>query len=693
MEDTNSSMRHGLVMMASLALGVVALVAAVLWYYVRQREAIRAAATQELAAIARVKASQIANWRSERLGDGRVQAASGTMRIARRILSSRAASAADQAGLLDVMIALSRQFLYTGAALVDRDGKIRVQFAPDHAIPSHIRELAQAAAQAGDVRLEDLYLDTELGRPLMALTIPVHGLGALILEIDPSRFLYPYIASWPVPSASAVSFLGRSEGKNQYLYLSDQGSRRAALVVRETRPLGVVLDPLLGSGILWRGLDYRGVPVLVVVQLVPDSAWFLNVKINTAEVEAPVRRLSLELMLILVLLGATSAAGVGLIWRDQQVRLHHQQEAWFRAVANDTPAYLWMTSNEDPDNHFINVPFRKLIGTDQERVGNWAGYLHPDDAAPARAILLECMGARRDYMGEFRIRRFDGEYRWVTCQGVPRFSPEGEFLGYAGSFMDITDRRQAEQQLRTANAALADEVVEKTRNEAEIQLLSARLMTVQEEERGRLARELHDNLSQQIAALSIATGSLKRHIPQDESEARNQSDRIQQKLVQLAEAVRRMSHELHPAVLEHSGLVSAMQEYCDEFGALTGIRVALSADGSFDRVPAPVALGLFRIMQEALQNIAKHAATQEAQVALGYSDGQLCLTVADRGVGMDLDRANAPAGLGLVSIRERTRLLHGKVDIWSKPNQGTRVVVRVPAGVAEHGASVSANIS
>jgi signal transduction histidine kinase len=236
---------------------------------------------------------------------------------------------------------------------------------------------------------------------------------------------------------------------------------------------------------------------------------------------------------------------------------------------------------------------------------------------------------------------------------------------------------------------LADELAERTRNEKEIQSLSARLLTAQEEERRRLARELHDDLSQQIAALSMATGNLKRQIPQQEAEARNQSDRIQQKLVQLAEAVRRMSHELHPAVLEHSGLVSAMQAYCDEFGALTGIRVVLRADGLFDRVPAPVALGLYRITQEALQNVAKHAGTGEAQVALRYSEEMLCLTISDSGVGMELNRANA--GLGLVSIRERTRLLHGTVDLWSNPNQGTRVSVRIPEDVAGHAPAVHAS--
>ena len=695
MPETNSSMRHGRVMIASLILGFVAMIAAMWWYYARQRETIEAAATQDLRAIAETQVSQIANWRSERLGDGRVQASSGTMRTARRILSSRVTAPADRADLLSVLKSLSQEFLYTGAALVDREGKIHVQYAPDHPVPSHIRELARAAAQADAVRLEDLYLDTDLGRPLMALTIPVHGLGALILEIDPSRFLYPYLASWPVPSATAESFLGGRQGNN-YVYLSEQRRRRGS---RSTLFWRLPVDPripperLLDLGWPLKYVDYRGAPVLAVIRRVPDSDWQLTAKVDVAEVAAPLRRLTLEMALILALLGLTSVAVVGVVWRDQQVRLHHQREAWFRAVANDTPAFLWMTSGEEAEISFINVPFRKFLGTDRQRLSRtWADSLHPDDVDGARATFQECLGARREFLAEFRVRRFDGEYRWVTSQAIPRFSLEGGFLGYAGSLVDITDRRQAERQLRTANATLADDLAERTRNEEEIQSLSARLLTAQEEERGRLARELHDDVSQQIAALSIATGNLKRQIPQQEAEARNQSDRIQGKLVQLAEAVRRMSHELHPAVLQHSGLVSAMKAYCDEFGGLTGIRVALSTEGSFDRVPAVVALGLYRITQEALQNVVKHSGTGEAQVALRYSEGLLCLTIADGGVGMELDRANAPPGLGLVSIRERTRLLQGTVDIWSAPNQGTRVSVRIPKGVAGDAASVEAGM-
>jgi hypothetical protein len=237
-----SSSLPGRLLIALLISGSVATIAVIWWYYARQREAIGTAMSQELAAIAEVKVDQIANWRRERIGDGRVLASSETMRLARRVLSGREATTADRSDLPDTMRRLEREFLYTGIALVDREGNIRIQSTPGHPVPSSIREFAQAAIHADDVRLENLYLDTVLGRPLMAVTIPVRDLGALILEIDPSRFLYPYVRALPGPSRTAESLLVSREGGNEILYLNELRHRRGtALVLR--RSIGMDLPP------------------------------------------------------------------------------------------------------------------------------------------------------------------------------------------------------------------------------------------------------------------------------------------------------------------------------------------------------------------------------------------------------------------------------------------------------------------
>jgi signal transduction histidine kinase len=274
------------------------------------------------------------------------------------------------------------------------------------------------------------------------------------------------------------------------------------------------------------------------------------------------------------------------------------------------------------------------------------------------------MKAQTGYTHEFRMRRYDGEYREVVSKAAPRFSPKGKFLGFAGSIIDLTGRRLAERRLREANQSL--------------QQLSSRLIGAQEEERKRLARELHDDVSQQIAALSMATGNLKRQLPKDCGDAQRQADLIYGNLVQLAEAVRRLSHELHPAVLQYSGLEPALRSYCEEFGALSGLEIALEIEGSFAGVAPDAALCLFRVAQEALRNVVKHAGVSKASVELRRSQGMLRLKVSDSGVGMEPGVAAAKAGLGLLSIRERARLVGGKTEIRSVPGEGTSVTVEIP---------------
>jgi signal transduction histidine kinase len=212
--------------------------------------------------------------------------------------------------------------------------------------------------------------------------------------------------------------------------------------------------------------------------------------------------------------------------------------------------------------------------------------------------------------------------------------------------------------------------------EREVKALSARLINAQEEERSRIARELHDDYGQQIAALSIGMSNLKRQLPPELSDARVNGDHIQKGLVEISESIRRLSHELHPAALEYSGLGAALRGYCSEFAVLTGIRVACQTHGSFEGVPDPVSLAVYRITQEALQNVAKHAGVSEADVDLARGDGMLELTVSDKGAGVAARRTGP--GLGLVSIRERTHLVNGAYDLDSQINRGTTLRVRIP---------------
>jgi PAS domain S-box-containing protein len=309
------------------------------------------------------------------------------------------------------------------------------------------------------------------------------------------------------------------------------------------------------------------------------------------------------------------------------------------------------------------------------------GYLkrvHPEDRASTKEIIEQAFREGKSFDHEERIVRPDGSVRILRSQGEFVSGKQGVPVKLVGICQDITDRKRTEQQLQAANTALAQELRERAKTERELHALSAQLSNAQEEERARLARELHDDINQQIAALSIKASSLRAGIPPEFTDARAQISHIQEKLIVLTESIRRISHQLHPAILQFSGLDVALRTYCSEFAALAGITVAFHSEGSFEDVPEQIALSVYRIAQEALGNVVKHAQTNHADVALTRSLHALNLTVSDSGIGLDLNGAGVSQGLGLISIKERTRLVNGTLEIQSKPNQGTALSVTLP---------------
>ena len=238
----------------------------------------------------------------------------------------------------------------------------------------------------------------------------------------------------------------------------------------------------------------------------------------------------------------------------------------------------------------------------------------------------------------------------------------------------VIERKRAEQMLRQNESALRASY-------NRIQDLAGKLITAQEAERSRIASDLHDDVNQQLAALSIALSNVKRRLQNGEhATVQDELTRLQQRTIDLADVIRNLSHELHPGVLQHAGLVAVLKGHCAEFGSQHSIEVTLSAVDGLDGIPHDVALCLFRVAQEALRNIAEHAAARKAQVTLRATEDDLELVIADDGQGFNLAEARRVGGLGLISLDERVRLVGGSLAINTEPQRGTEVRVQVPLG-------------
>ena len=259
---------------------------------------------------------------------------------------------------------------------------------------------------------------------------------------------------------------------------------------------------------------------------------------------------------------------------------------------------------------------------------------------------------------------------------------EGPFLAEERNLIDslaemlrtAIERKRADEMLRENETALQASY-------DRIQDLAGRLITAQEAERSRIASDLHDDVNQQLAGLSIALSNVKQQLQNGgDGTVQNELTLLQQRTVDLADVIRNLSHELHPGVLQHVGLAAALKGHCAEFDRQHAIEVTLSAADGLDGIPDDVALCLYRVAQEALRNVAAHAGARKAQVTLRSTDDGLELVIADDGQGFDLAEARHQEGLGLISLDERVRLVGGSLTINTEPKRGTEVRVQVPLG-------------
>jgi PAS domain S-box-containing protein len=339
-----------------------------------------------------------------------------------------------------------------------------------------------------------------------------------------------------------------------------------------------------------------------------------------------------------------------------------ESEARFRNLADTAPVLIWKAGS-DGLRYFFNKTWLEFTGRtlDRESGDGWAEAVHSADAGQSLATYKSAVEQRQPFKMEYRLRRHDGQYRWMLEHGVPRFS-RGEFQGFIGSCFDMTEHKRAAESLRQTVSMRA---------------LTAGLLRGQEEERRRIARELHDGLNQRLAALSIEIGAQEQRMPELSPE-RTQFRRVADRIVEITDEVRRLSHQLHPAVLEYAGLIPALRAHCEEFSQQSGIETELKVVNVPESLTMECSTSLFRFTQEALRNVAKHSGATEALVRIRGDSGGLTLSVADTGSGFDVAQARRKQGLGLVSMEERIRTLGGTPSVRSDPEGGTTLEAIIP---------------
>jgi PAS domain S-box-containing protein len=462
-----------------------------------------------------------------------------------------------------------------------------------------------------------------------------------------------------------------------------------------------------------------------------------------------------------------------------------EAEHRFRLIADTTPMLIWISDTDKLCTYF-NKAWLGFTGRSLEaELGNgWAEGVHPEDLKKCMDTYTQAFDRREEFRMEYRLRRDDGEYRWVLDIGVPRFNLDRSFAGYIGTGFDITERKRIEEELRKGEerfrlaahvgkmfayewdmdtdviklsgeftqileieeeayttgqnlltkvhpddrerlvaeiasigpeqsqlqisfrvmrsdgtviwverngrgffdeqrrmlriVGMITDITERKRSEEMIANVSRRLIEAQEQERMRIARELHDNTNQRLALLAVRIEQIKIDSPIGMADLRARLDEIGKNAVEISRDLQALSHELHSSKLNYLGLVAAMKGFCTEFSEKQKVEVVFESHDISRPAPPEVSLCLFRVLQEALHNAAKHSKARRFEVQLWGTSDEIRLLVVDLGTGFDLEAARKGPGLGLVSMQERVRLMKGTLSIETQSGLGTTIHVRVP---------------
>jgi PAS domain S-box-containing protein len=351
--------------------------------------------------------------------------------------------------------------------------------------------------------------------------------------------------------------------------------------------------------------------------------------------------------------------------------LARKGDARFHAIADASPVAIWIA---DAEGSFTYVNDRWVLLTgrsaDREMGDGWLQGVHPDDRRACETTYRQAFLNQRPFSMEYRTASSTDRPVWVLNEGTPRFRHDGVFDGFAGGCIDVTERRANEQTLRE---------------------LGRRLVAAQEEERQRIARDLHDNLNQRVALLSMDIEHLAMKPPAAESFLRKKLMDLHEKTAEIASEIHNLSHELHSTKLEVLGLVAGIRGLCQEFAA-EDLHATFADSNVPDALPPDLALCLFRVAQEALNNVSKHSGSTEAHVTLFGEPDAIVLRVTDEGRGFDVAGARESGRLGLVYMRERLRAIGGELAIYSARDIGTTVEARVPLLPAAGRPAAEANV-
>jgi PAS domain S-box-containing protein len=345
--------------------------------------------------------------------------------------------------------------------------------------------------------------------------------------------------------------------------------------------------------------------------------------------------------------------------RETNAEIFERSEQ-LRLAAQGSQMGLWGW-NELTKELFCDATTREMCGVPLDgevTLETFDRVIHPDDLKWVRQRWRDALEHGLPYELEHRCLRPDGTTRWIYARGSGYYDDAAKPIRMIGVVFDITRRKQIEH-----------EHLE----------LSGRLIQAHEHERSRIARELHDDFSQRLALLATKLQMILDVVGNSQPNVSDRVGELMKTVDEFGADVHALSHSLHSSKLEMLGLSTSVRSFCREFSKQHKIEIDFRHEGLPEPIPSESALCLFRLVQEGLQNVRKHSRASRVDVRLAGASTEISLILSDNGVGFDLSQNHASNGIGILSMRERVRMLHGTFEIQSAPMKGTQITVKIPA--------------
>lgn len=342
-----------------------------------------------------------------------------------------------------------------------------------------------------------------------------------------------------------------------------------------------------------------------------------------------------------------------------------ESELRFRTLTKNAPVGIFET-DVNGYTTYVNQTWLNYTGLSfQEAMGdNWMRIIHPEDRELQVTSWQTKTRNIEPSQTEYRIINNKGELRWMNGKAVPVINSAGKVTGYIGTITDVTDLKTALELLNERSGQLAE--------------LSTHLQNIRENERMNIAREIHDELGQQLTALKMDIAWLNRRMSVEDHVVKHKFEDAIKLIDETVKSIRRIATELRPSLLDDLGLNAAIEWEVKEFNERSGVKINFIKLEDDANINPLISIGLFRILQESLTNIARHSLAKQAMISLIKTNNVLRLCIQDDGIGFTTSEPKRIQTFGLLGIKERATMLNGESSVTSVPGKGTIIDVRVP---------------